>query len=60
MSGLLICAAIGFAVCGAAFMGGSGVGLAGKAPKAGRRLGVAGLALIAAALYLAWRAGGAA
>ena len=58
MIGLLICAAIGFAVCGAAFMGGSGVGLAGEAPKAGR-LGVAGLALIAAALYLAWRAGGA-
>lgn len=59
MSGLLICAAWALLLCSGAVLFGTGCILIGDGHRRGRRRIPLGLALIAAALYLAWRAGGA-
>lgn len=58
MTGLLICAAV-VAFVGANACASSGVNLERGRQGASRLKAFTGLALIAAALYLAWRAGGA-
>lgn len=58
MTGLLICAAV-VAWCAALMLGACGMAVERDDDEAMYVFGFTGLALIAAALYLAWRAGGA-